>query len=80
MRSTIAAAMLVLTMALCHEPEQPPPAPPPTPTNPTIKPSSAHTVAWEKTETIDASIVSDGSPGPDAGVELDTGVSTRATR
>jgi hypothetical protein len=80
MRSTIAAATVALTLAVCHQPEQPrvppPPAPPNTPTNPTISLGRKRTIASEKKETIDASIVSDGGAVHDARVfDLDAGSS-----
>jgi hypothetical protein len=73
MRWVLAAWLLVL-LAGCHPPEQPPV--PPKPTDPTN--SRARSTA-EVAEIIDASIVGEASaPGDAAGLELDSGMPLQA--
>ncbi len=74
MRSLFATAALVLALATCQPPEQPPVAPP-APLDPTAERAD---LAFRPSAVIDASILADGGRTVDATVfELDAGVTAR---
>jgi hypothetical protein len=76
MRSLLAASgALCLSLAFCHEPEQPPLAPP-TPTDPSNGGRRIVAIA-PPDEVLDASIVSDAGPALDVPIfGLDAGIPT----
>jgi hypothetical protein len=59
-RDAGSVVLIGLVLAACHQPEQPPV--PPTPNNPTVE----QTIALQRVDVIDASIVSEGGQALDA--------------